>query len=201
MNGLTFAEASTPVLPRHDSSMLTIAAVVHVVLFALLVQMALRPPRLSSAGSAGSIAAYISGSVGTAGTTVSKPAVPKKSALTTKMAKAAPKEDESAGSEQAGVTGAGQPGGGPVRLGSSGSLTLIKKVQPIYPPLMQSAHMTGQVVLDAIIHPDGTIGDITVLRSTNDAFTQSAVAAVKQWRYAAPGFEGILTVSVNFTLT
>jgi hypothetical protein len=23
---------------------------------------------------------------------------------------------------------------------------------------------------------------------------------VKQWRYTAPGFEGILTVSVNFTL-
>jgi len=40
------------------------------------------------------------------------------------------------------------------------------------------------LLLDAIIHPDGTIGDITVLRSTNDSFTQSAVAAVRQWRYA-----------------
>jgi len=88
-----------------------------------------------------------------------------------------------------------------VRFGSGGQLTLIKRVQPIYPPLMQSARMNGQVVLDAIIHPDGTIGDITVLRSTNDAFTQSAIAAVKQWRYTAPGFEGILTVNVNFTLT
>ena len=77
---------------------------------------------------------------------------------------------------------------------------LIKKVQPIYPVLMQTARVTGQVVLDAIIHPDGTIGDIKVLQSTNDAFAQSAIAAVKQWRYAAPGFEGILTVSVNFTL-
>ena len=201
MNGLTFAEASTPVLPRHDSSMLTIAGIVHLALFALLIQVAMRPPRLSSAGSAGSIAAYISDSVGTAGTSAPKPAVPKKSALTTKMAKVAPKEDESAGSQQAGVSGAGQPGGGPVRLGSSGTLTLLKKVQPIYPPVMQSARMTGQVVLDAIIHPDGTIGDITVLRSTNDAFAQSAIAAVKQWRYAAPGFEGVLTVSVNFTLT
>jgi protein TonB len=87
-----------------------------------------------------------------------------------------------------------------VRFGSGGTLTLIKKVQPIYPVLMQTARVTGQVVLDAIIHPDGTIGDIKVLQSTNDAFAQTAIAAVKQWRYAAPGFEGILTVNVNFTL-
>ena len=85
-------------------------------------------------------------------------------------------------------------------LGTGGDLSLIKRVQPIYPAIMQSARVTGQVVLDAIIHPDGTIGDITVLRSTNDAFAQSAIAAVKQWRYSAPGFEGILTVNVNFTL-
>jgi TonB family protein len=79
-------------------------------------------------------------------------------------------------------------------------MTLLKKVTPIYPALMQAGRITGQVVLDAIIHSDGTIGDITVLRSTNDVFAQSAIAAVKQWRYTAPGVEGILTVSVNFTL-
>jgi TonB family protein len=88
-----------------------------------------------------------------------------------------------------------------VRLGSGGNVTLIKRVQPIYPAVMQSARMNGQVTLDAIIRPDGTIGDITVLRSTNDAFAQSAIAAVKQWRYTALGYEGILTVNVNFTLT
>ena len=38
---------------------------------------------------------------------------------------------------------------------------------------VQSAHVPGQVVLDAIIHHNGTIGDVTVLRSTNDAFAPS----------------------------
>ena len=33
-----------------------------------------------------------------------------------------------------------------------------------------------------------------------DAFAQSAIAAEKQWRYAPIGFEGLLTVNVNFTL-
>jgi periplasmic protein TonB len=181
--------------------MLTIAAVVHIVLFAFLIYVETKPVRVSSAGlPAGSIAAYVAGSTAAAGASASKPAEPKKPALT---AKAAPKEEEGSGAstEQAGVAGAGQPASGPVRLGSGGSLTLIKRVQPDYPPFLRNARMTGQVVLDAIIRPDGSIGDITVLRSTNEAFAKSAIAAVKQWRYTAPGYEGILTVTVNYTLT
>ncbi len=110
-----------------------------------------------------------------------------------------PQEVQS-GSGSAGVAGAGQAGAAPVRLGSGGNLTLLKKVQPVYPPLMQSARVPGAVVLDAVIHEDGTIGQITIVRATNDAFAQSAIAAVKQWRYAPLGFEGLLTVTVNFTL-
>jgi TonB family protein len=56
------------------------------------------------------------------------------------------------------------------------------------------------VVLDAIIHRDGTIGDVTVLRSTNEAFAQAAIAAVKRWRYTPIPDEGIVTVTVNFTI-
>ena len=55
-------------------------------------------------------------------------------------------------------------------------------------------------MLDAIIHRDGTIGDVTVLRATNDAFAQAAIVAVKQWRYTALPYEGIVTVTVNFTI-
>jgi protein TonB len=125
-----------------------------------------------------------------------KPIAPKKPALTATAAQPVASQEQAV----AGSAGVGGQGSGPVRFGSGGSLTLIKKVQPIYPALMQTARLTGQVVLDAIIHADGSIGDIKVLQSTNDVFAQSAIAAVKQWRYAAPGFEGILTVSVNFTL-
>ena len=65
---------------------------------------------------------------------------------------------------------------------------------------MQSARVAGQVMLDAIIHHDGTIGDVTVLRATNAVFAQSAILAVKQWRYSPIPYEGIVTVTVNFTL-
>jgi len=203
VNEFRFAEASTPVLPRHSRSTYVIGALVHVALLAVLIHVKAQPPRVAAAGSPlGSMTAYVAGGAASAPAAATpKPAEPKRNALTTKVAKVVPRDDAAASSGAAGVAGAGQAGGGPVRFGTSGGqLTLIKKVQPVYPTLMQSARQTGQVVLDAIIHPDGTIGDITVLRSTNDAFAQSAIAAVKQWRYSAPGFEGILTVSVNFTL-
>jgi TonB family protein len=201
MKDFRFAEASTATLPRHSRSMYFIAALVHVALFATLIHFKTQPVRVGSAGSPfASMTAYVPGPTTGAPATTPKPAAPKSNALTTRAAKAVPKDDASASAGSAGVAGAGQAGSGPVRFGTGGELSLIKRVQPIYPALMQSARMSGQVVLDAIIHPDGTIGDITVLRSTNDAFAQSAIAAVKQWRYSAPGHEGILTVTVNFTL-
>ena len=124
--------------------------------------------------------------------------------MKTEAAKSAPKDDHSdAGTAvgTAGVAGAGQAGSGPVRLGSGGNITLLKRVQPVYPGAFLSARVPGQVTLDATIHADATIGDITVLRSTNDAFARSAIDAVKQWKYALIGFEAILTVTVNFTMT
>jgi len=202
---LAFAQPSTSGLPRNSRLTYGIVAIVHIVLlFALLMRVKTPPTRVSSAGSPyASMTAYVAGPIAAGPAAApSKPVEPKKTAQPTRTATATPKDDPAGAGTFVGSAGAatGQAGTGPVRLGSDGNLTLIKKVTPIYPTLMQSARMTGQVVLDAIIHPDGTIGDVRVLRSTNDAFAQSAIAAVKQWRYTAPGFEGILTVSVNFTL-
>jgi TonB family protein len=204
-----FASASAPVLPRHNRSMLVVAAILHMLLFVVLTHVTSRPVRISSAGTpTAGISAYVPGPAGVMPATVAAPkpkAAPEhKTALKTEVAKNTQAEDRSDSAQQqvgtAGTVGAGQQG--PVRLGGSGgNATLIKKVQPVYPALMQAARMPGTVVLDAIINPDGTIGDVTVLKSSNEAFAQSAIAAVKQWRYNAIGFQGILTVTVNFTLT
>jgi TonB family protein len=202
MDGFLLTDGRTPVLPRHDVSMLSIAAAVHAVLFALVIGVGLRPGRVTQAGSAAgsSIGAYISASIAAAAGPAVQPVPRKKPALTTTPAQ--PKAEQSGASgAQPGTADATQQAAGPIRLGSSTSLNLIRRVEPIYPSIMRSAGMTGQVVLDAVIHADGTIGDVKVLQSTNGAFTQSAVMAVKQWRYAPPGFEAILTVTVNYSLT
>jgi TonB family protein len=198
-------DQATAELPKRNRLPLVIAGVFHIVLIGALIFITTKPVRVNPAGvSTGGIAAYVSGETG-GGTPAAAPkAEPKKTALKTEAAKSAPKEDRSdAGAGAvgtAGVAGAGQAGGGPVRLGSGGNVTLLKKVQPLYPAAFQAARLAGHVTLDAIIHADGTIGDVTVLRSTNDAFARSAVDAVKQWKYAPIGYEAILTVDVNFTL-
>ena len=194
-------DEATVVLPRRNRLPLVTAGVLHLVLLGLLISVKTKPVRVSPEGSpSGSIAAYVSGAIGGPSAAAPKPE-PKKTALKTEMAKNAPKDDQSEAVGTTGVAGAGQAGSGPVRLGSGGSISLLKKVQPLYPGAFQAARVPGQVVLDAVIHADGTIGDIAVLRSTNDAFARSAIDAVKQWKYAPIGFEAILTVTVNFTLT
>jgi TonB family protein len=200
-------DKSTVVLPRHNRMTLVIAGVIHLALFGLLIYARTKPVRVSPEGAPSTgIAAYVSGPMGgspaTAATATPRPA-PKKTALKTEVAKNAPSDDQSGAGKavgSTGVAGAGQAGSGPVRLGSGGNVTLLRKIQPVYPAVFQSARLPGQVVLDAVIHADGSIGDITVLRTTNDAFARSAIDAVKQWKYAPIGFEAILTVTVNFTI-
>src|SRR5262245_1608934 len=136
MRDFAFADAATPVLPRHNRSTLVIAALVHVVVITFLIQVRNQPTRVSSAGSPfGSMTAYVPGTIAAPpAAAATKPATPKTAALTTRAAKTIPKDesDAQAASGSPGVAGAGQgSSSGPVRLGSGGNLTLVKRVQPI----------------------------------------------------------------------
>jgi TonB family protein len=202
MKEFTFATGSAPTLPTHGRSTTLVTVLLHLILFGMLINLKTHPVRLSPAGTQTGIAAYVPGWVGTAGASEAKPAVEPKKTTIARTAKTALKEEQSDAAQSATGPGTpgGQAGGGPVRLGTGEGPTLMNKVMPVYPAIMQSARVPGQVVLDAIIHRDGTIGDLTVLRSTNGAFAQAAIIAVKQWRYTPIPYEGILTVTVNFTL-
>ena len=100
---------------------------------------------------------------------------------------------------------------GPLMAGIGGVTTpeLIAetKVQPEYPELARRARIDGKVFLQAIIHKDGTVGDIKVLKEPpgNLGFAEKAVSAVSRWRYR-PAMQNnrpvdvYFTVMVNFTL-
>jgi protein TonB len=60
--------------------------------------------------------------------------------------------------------------------------SLIRKVQPTYPPLAKSARIHGPVVLFAVISRSGTIDNLQVL-SGHPMLVQAAIDAVQQWRY------------------
>jgi TonB family protein len=88
---------------------------------------------------------------------------------------------------------------GPLRVAVGQGPGIIKRVEPIYPPLARTARIQGQVVLDAVILNDGSVGEIRVLKSANPILEQSAVDALKQWRFT-PGYHVIMTLTVNFVL-
>jgi protein TonB len=89
---------------------------------------------------------------------------------------------------------------GPLRVSAGQGPGLIKKVEPRYPDIARAARIEGDVIVDAVIRKDGTVSDVTVLRSTNKMFEQSCIDAVRQWRFTPSPQDVVLTVTVHFTL-
>jgi periplasmic protein TonB len=95
----------------------------------------------------------------------------------------------------------------PTRVKVSAGVTsgyLIRKIQPAYPPLAKQARISGSVVLQAVISKDGTIQKLQVV-SGHPMLVQSALDAVRQWRYKPYILNGEpvevdTQVTVNFTL-
>jgi protein TonB len=59
---------------------------------------------------------------------------------------------------------------------------LVNKVQPFYPPLARQTRISGTVKLHAIIGKDGSVQQL-VMVSGHPLLVQSALDAVRQWRY------------------
>jgi periplasmic protein TonB len=81
---------------------------------------------------------------------------------------------------------------------------LTHRVQPLYPVVAKTAHISGVVRLRAIIATDGSVRQLEVL-SGNPILAQSAVAAVREWRYRPTRLDGndveVETfITVNFVL-
>jgi len=58
-----------------------------------------------------------------------------------------------------------------------------QKVDPAYPASLMRAHVEGTVTLYAVIHSDGSVGDVRVLRGVNERLDENARAALTQWRF------------------
>jgi protein TonB len=95
---------------------------------------------------------------------------------------------------------------GPVHIGGQlQAPALLRRVEPIYPPLAVHAKLTGVVILDATVDRDGHVLNANVLRSAGPLLDREALIAVKQWRYAPLMLNGkaesfILTVTLSFNL-
>src|ERR1700722_3564807 len=58
-----------------------------------------------------------------------------------------------------------------------------RKVDPAYPMQLMRENVAGTVILYAVIHADGSVGDVRVLRSVDDRIDRFAAQAVAQWKF------------------
>lgn len=92
-----------------------------------------------------------------------------------------------------------------IRLGATvQSAKILNRVQPIYPEEARKARIQGTVRLHVIIQKDGTLRGVEVV-SGHPLLTESALTAVKQWRYEPTVLNGEpvevdTTIDVSFVL-
>ena len=65
--------------------------------------------------------------------------------------------------------------------------------------------LKGEVLLEIVVQRDGTVGDVRILQGLGDGLDQSAVEAVRQWRFAPARRLGapvdvLVEVAVEFRL-
>ncbi|MDQ2844227.1 MAG: energy transducer TonB, partial [Acidobacteriota bacterium] len=95
---------------------------------------------------------------------------------------------------------------GPVRIGGQvAEANLIRRVQPVYPPLAKSARVQGTVEFTAVISKEGNIEQLKLLRG-HPLLVNAAKEAVLQWKYKPTELNGqpvevVTDIIVNFTLS
>ena len=122
-----------------------------------------------------------------------------------------PPEDETRAPEELAWPGPPQPEpdlepAGPIYVG--GAVAQPRRlvfVEPVYPPAARTARLPGLVILQVLLGKDGTVREVKVLRPGSLGMTESAEAAVRQWRWEpallnGQPVEALMTVTVTFVL-
>ena len=102
----------------------------------------------------------------------------------------------------------GGTGGGAYRPGNGVEIPrLLREVKPQYTADAMRAKIQGAVLLECVVLPDGSVGDVRVTRSLDSTFglDQEAIRAAKQWRFQPGTRFGepvpvLITIELTFTL-
>ena len=60
---------------------------------------------------------------------------------------------------------------------------ILRVVKPTYPPLALRARLGGTVLLRVLVAENGAPADVQVIQGASGGLTESAVAAVRKWRF------------------
>jgi TonB family protein len=81
----------------------------------------------------------------------------------------------------------------------------VRYVQPEYPEVAKGARVSGIVIAEIVVSPDGDVSEAHVIRSIA-LLDDAAIDAIRQWKYTPTTLNGvpvpvIMTVTVNFSLS
>jgi periplasmic protein TonB len=74
---------------------------------------------------------------------------------------------------------------------------VVKRVDPEYPATLKQLYIGGVVRVEATVEPNGTVLS-TKLVGGSPILGQSAMKAIKQWKYAPAAGEQTITVKIDF---
>jgi len=102
----------------------------------------------------------------------------------------------------------GGTGGGVYRPGNGVDLPRVEhEVKPQYTAEAMRAKVQGTVLLECVVLPDGSVGNVQVSKSLDSSFglDQEAIKAAKQWRFRPGTRQGqpvavLVTIELTFTL-
>jgi protein TonB len=91
----------------------------------------------------------------------------------------------------------------PVVAGGATKPITIRRVEPVYPPLLVRAKMSGYAIVECIVEKDGRITSAEVVETNHVLFGDAARAAVLQWTFLPGRLNGdpvptIFSLTVNF---
>jgi TonB family protein len=75
---------------------------------------------------------------------------------------------------------------------------VVRKVDPAYPLELMHENVGGTVILYAVIHADGTVGNVRVLRAVDDRLDHFAAQAIRQWQFQ-PAVKNGVAIDVEAT--
>jgi TonB family protein len=79
--------------------------------------------------------------------------------------------------------------------------TATRKVDPAYPELLMRQNVGGTVILYAVIHSNGTVGNVRVLRSVDERIDHFASEAIAKWQFQPATKEGApVDVEATFSI-
>jgi len=66
----------------------------------------------------------------------------------------------------------------------------VRKVDPKYSESMRQERIEGEVILYAVIRPDGTVDSIQLVRGIDEKLDANAMSAFSQWKFEPATKEG-----------